>query len=362
MNELHLPRATAGGGGDAAPDVVDDGGCKPIRPPPPPPSNPETTGGDDPKNDILVAVRRVIPTAESSQIGYDVDGVCTCDPTPTESCAVRRGSTTPHCDADGGRDNALTELLRTLQPLLQFDILDYTNERIRTAAVGFLFKVTNYNGKLDDAEVDVAAYGSLGPAVVDDQQDAGYSKYYPRFDDGGVDTWSLDRTTLEDEATLLPRIRGKAYVSGGVIVLSSLEVLEFPLISDAKTKFNGGVITGRIQLAPNGQGSPKIDSLVLAGRWHTTDLLTALGRTEDPRSPPKGLCEDPTYTLLAKGFVCPRADVASFPASDNKNEACEAVSVGIGFEMVPALLGPPVDPPPITDRCGDASFSCDPTN
>jgi hypothetical protein len=364
MSDLHLPRAE-GGAGDAAPDVVDDGAprCLAIRPPPPPPSNPESTGGDDPKYDILIAVRRVIPTAESSQIGYDIDGVCTCEVDP-ESCAVRKGTTSPHCDFDGGRDNALTELLKAIQPILQFDILDYTNERIRTAAVGFLFRVQNYNGRPDDVEVDITAYGSLGPAVVDTAQDAGYAKYYPSFEDGGVDTWSLDRSTLENEASLIPKVKGKAYVSGGVLVISSLESLELPLISDAKTRFNGGVITGRIQLAPNGQqgAPPKLDNLQLAGRWHTTDLLTTLARTEDPRSPPKGLCEDTTFALLAKGFVCPRADVASFPVSDNKNAPCEAVSVGLGFEMVPAAFGPVVDPPVIIDRCGDASFSCDPTN
>jgi len=358
MNDLHLPKGAAVEAGvDAG---ADDGAirCNPIRPPPPPPSNPETTGGDDPKNDLFVAVRRFVNSQTSTDVGYDLDGVCTCKPDP-ESCTPRRGTQQPHCDADGGRDNGMSELFATMASIINIDVLGYTNERILRGELGFILRVQNYNGKLDDAEVTVAAYGSFGPAnlIV---EDGGVERFGPSFDDGGIDPWSLNRSELVDEGNLIPKITSKAYVSGGVLVIASIDSLEFPLITNTKTKFAGGLITGRVTPAA-GTTPPKLDNLELAGRWNTSDLLTALGRTADPRSPGNGLCDDPAFALLAKQYVCPRADVAATPVDDNKGASCDAISVALSFEMVRARFGPVLDQPPLSTVCADAgTVVCDP--
>ncbi len=93
-------------------------------------SQPYSAAADAPPGEELppfyIAVRRTHLTNETAKIiGYDLDGVCTCETRPATahlgapSCI----SSKPGCDLDGGVDNAVSLLAAQLSPFFSLDAL-----------------------------------------------------------------------------------------------------------------------------------------------------------------------------------------------------------------------------------------------
>jgi hypothetical protein len=90
----------------------------------------------------------------------------------------------------------------------------------------------------------------------------------------------------------------------------------------------------------NGTSLVKISG-VLGGRWDPAKFLPSLAPVPDP-IPGSGtyLCGDAsalTYPIL-KQAICANTDINRSSAGD-KGGPCNSVSMGLGFEAVPAIKG-----------------------
>src|SRR5206468_3264530 len=121
---------------------------------------------DDPTGDvgaIVLAVRTVSVAGAldgGAPIGFDLDGVCTCVTDPgtahggQPSCVPPDGSMIA-CDQDGGVDRQVTNVIAGY-PLF------FGGRSADNGGPSLIMKITKYNGRANDAEVFLAAFGSQG--------------------------------------------------------------------------------------------------------------------------------------------------------------------------------------------------------
>jgi hypothetical protein len=325
VNRLSVPPPDAGpeGGADAAdtgaPDVFD--GCEHRRAPPRP-----QIPDDDGSLGFLVAVRAIHVQAA---MGYDLDNACTCAPhDPTCASPVQT------CDGEGGVDNAVGVFMTNLGLAAPFE-QQMTDAIIGAGRGGVLFQVEKYNGQLDDANVKVSIYSSQGPATI--AADGGIVHHPPDFTK--VDTWTVDRSRLTSgqppgtyDATT------EAYVSNGVLVTPFVALVR--LSETVQLATTGAYLVAPIDLSD--PAHPLIRSGVIAGRWPTDKLLALIEGT---------MCSVPQ--TVARDGVCASADIMRDEGQDKQGLPCNALSLALGFDAVPALFGPPQDLGPSTAPCLD---------
>ncbi len=132
------------------------------------------------------------------------------------------------------------------------------------------------------------------------------------------------------------------YVRGRKLVVAMDVTLG--VSSDFRIPIAGGVLVADIVSAA---GSYRLSNAVIAGRWSLTDAVTSLGKLRDQDG--TYFCEkraDITYQAV-KSTVCRSADLTKSPKDDRTGAACDAISIAVGFDTVPASLGVVVpDPPP----------------
>jgi hypothetical protein len=352
MNGLHLPEPEAGAPPPPPPEVeagpsadagADADPCDHALPPGPPSS---AFGGEE--KDILVAIRTFAMTVDAGapSIGYDLDGLCTCRP-QAESCRT----TTKHCDDANGRDNVLAELVADLKEIQGYDLEAELNRRAGEGSDGILIRVQRYNGLPDDSDVVVSIYGSAGTGTSDG--DGGVTYQPPTFTK--ADTWTVDENDLLGPPdALFSRSTGNGYVAGGTVVVR-LDA-HVRLLDGAYTTFKGAELVAQIEDTADG---PTITRGTFTGRWPTSELLGSLSLVQDPKTGTP-FCELSGFDVLAKGFVCPSADIALDPAVDRTSAPCDAVSAAMAFESAPASFGPFTTSDGGQARCQDAgTLRCD---
>ncbi len=274
-------------------------------------------------------------------VGFDLDNVCTC-PGP-DSCVNTISS--PHCDEDGGRDNAGGDLLDLISgfPGISQASLD---DNLSHGTFGFLIQVRGWNGQPNDTQVSAAVYVSSGLVPLPDGGRANVKG-------DGTDVWQISSDAVlggdalvgvdcgNDNTACSPvYLDDDAYVASGVLVCS----LDFPIAVGSPTAgtveldLTGSVITAPLTQVPGGWA---IQNGVLDGRWATKSLLSSLAAIPDPLSTTgEFLCgTDSTYGI-AKNQICSSSDIAADPKLDQTGAPCDAVSIAIGFTGLPAHMGP----------------------
>jgi hypothetical protein len=316
VNRLSLPPADAGpdasdagDAGEAAPDAFD--GCEHARFPPRP-----RIPDDDATLEILVAVRSI--HVDGGTIGYDLDNACTCaphDPTCTSQIST--------CDGDGGVDDQAGLAMVKLGLAEPFEA-QMNDAIIGAGRGGVVIHVEKYNGKSEDANVKVSIYSSQGPATV---TDAGVVHHPPDFDQ--VDTWTVDKSRLtSNQPPGTYDATTEAFVTGGMLVTPFVGLVR--MSSTVELATTGAYLVAPIDLAD--PSKPMIHGGMIAGRWPTDKVLALIEGT---------MCSVPPS--VARDAICGAADIMSEEGQDKKGLPCNALSLGLSFEAIPAAFGPPED-------------------
>lgn len=261
--------------------------------------------------------------------GFNLDRTCTCP--EKDSCvrglAADGGKLPPACDQAGGIDNTglgLFELFAKSN-LISEKIF---NDALVSGASGVFVRIKGYNGKPDDAMVQVSVYASRGYA--------GYPDAAPKFD--GNDVWLVDDSSINAGNVDAPRYTtASGYVRGGTLVAT----LKFPIVIGSKNfdpiviELQSGMIVADLQLS--GQTLVKMTGRV-AGRWEASHMLTALQALGDPLQPGQRLCGPNTTYQAVKPRICEFVDITADPTDDGTG-VCNALSMALGFDAIPAKFG-----------------------
>jgi hypothetical protein len=337
--------------------------------------------------------------ADGGAVGFDIDGVCTCDERDHSVGGGRPSCTPPasplrpgSCDEDGGIDNAVASVFDVFANVPGFnDTTGSIDLEITCGRQTLLYTLTGYNGLANDNQVVVAAIESVGihephaggieadfgPCKVDEAQIDGGAAYPAKFD--GTDVWSpianagpslingwvrdfrlvLDGRNSKGNASILPIIFGSRVVTIGtpimVATLVPLDADRQPLAVDS---------AGRI-LSPDGKASSfRIDHAVVSGRASAADLLSASGTIRLAGATPgqSELCAQPGPYCLLKGVVCSAVDTMKLPNLDFSGESCDALSMVLQFDAVAAKKASVARPPapPADGGCAEKfSDTCD---
>jgi hypothetical protein len=329
------------GGSDAGEAGADSGGCAHLR-------WPERPATDDPSSGDITIYEALRTLDFGSRddggaaplLGYDLDDTCTCQGTPAagESCKPIGDASPTHCDNEAGVDNAGLSLVRQFSAFPGFFQTSYLNDRIAGGYYSALVRISKYNGKANDTQVEVAFFPSNGTIGIDQGLPA-----IPNWN--GKDDWTLDPSSLL--GGVLPDggepgakyVDQSAYVRDGVLVAN----LGFPISVGASAMDNtltidlvGAVVTAK--LVPEMGGTFRVDEGTIAGRWTTNKMLTSLQVLHDPFDPQKlaRLCGTNTTYQLIKAKICSAADIAANVLEDGKNAPCGALTVGIAFTSAQA--------------------------
>ena len=298
------------------PDTGGEAAVDPCQQPdvPPPPSSLTSSGSDSVV--ITAALSRIMlgSTDGGPYYGFNLDKTCTCP--QAESCTHSGSQQT--CDDEGGIDNYARHIFEETNLTSESNL----NNAVQTGLSGALIKISDYNGKADDAVVTVTVYGSLG-----------YESYpaAPKWD--GTDRWTVDPGSANG-----PYFTNNAYVAGSKLVAS----LNFPIIvgSAYTNPVTIELVSGRIvaDLQMNGTSLVKMTGL-LGGRWDPARFLPSLQHVPDPTLDGGWLCGTDTTYQFVKAVICANTDINADPQFDNQGGQCNAVSMGLGFEASPAVLG-----------------------
>jgi hypothetical protein len=275
--------------------------------------------------------------------GLDLDHACSKENGTPTTC-VESPLATPHKDDGHGRDNALGWLIVNNQVQLDMVITPNTDPR-----VSVLLRLTGYNGQPDDDQVFVEAFTTAGVEPVDDAGTPGE----PRWD--GTDRWTVSCETFAScdggaIGSAVTQVSDQtAYVSGGVLVVPNLGFL--PAVLSSGQQGDAGYLTTLINLndpvlvAPlvHGDAGIEVRGGILGGRWRTADMIATVA----------GICIGPDVSTR---FICPIADLASDAILDGTGQRCNALSVGMAFDALPATITTHIAPIVYDSRCdtGDA--------
>ncbi len=327
--------------GDAAPDAEpsDEAGCRRTR-------WPDRPLGVDPGGDVgdltaaVTQLRILDPAVQGKSQGFDLDGLCTCPDRP--ACAGNEPN--KPCDLDGGVDNASDSLFQLLAA--QGVALDDTGLKIGLEAgqYGVVMRLSGYNGRPDDPEVNVAVYNAFGV-----NGEGGV----PRGD--GTDSWTVDTESLLD-SRFPAYFSNTAYVAGGVLVAPLTRLVlraRLPVFQTTFALFDMDLRSAYVVAhlgARTAGGGVTLEDGRIAGRIPVSAVLAQAMRS--------GACQDSGVYQAIRPVVCAARDLPLDPAKDGRDEPCDSLSFGFGFVAAPALIGPDsgtrtdTSPCPVTiDQC-----------
>jgi hypothetical protein len=294
--------------------------------------------------------------AGDDSLGFDLDGVCTCD--GAEGAAHAGASSCnvvgKRCDPDGGVDDGFGAFARQFASF--YDIDGIMTKMIAAGRRTVLLQISKYNGRANDREVAVGLIVSEGirvagcPTSVYDDKKKVYSPGWC-----GDDAWSLSAdSVLQSGGQAQPISIGSAYVTDYELVVRVGGSLAMPIGEDNRPiQIGSPVIAGKLvplgaDLAPRDPSRPpaqgeerlyRVDG-VLAGRMTASDLLAAIGMQPSAPGSSDELCQKGTAFQVAKQQVCDALDIARTGQLDFDPQAsCDALSGALGFTAEPALRG-----------------------
>jgi hypothetical protein len=344
--------------------------CMSFEPPDRPPAGDGGAMGDDSGNVTLlppiVAAFKTIdigaagaPDAAIPAFGYDLDKTCTCPGPP--SCLQPKGAFSGEdCDNHGGLDNKSIQLFRLL-PAPASTGTTQVDQGLMAGQYGLLIRISNYNGMPNDPNITVDFYVSNGL----ERDDAGAIPT-PKFD--GTDRWTIDPGSIQN-GTQAMFSDDSAYVTTTGTAGSPVFVAHFSqlpisfgdrtILGGATMQLSDAIVTGTIQPVPYDGGSGVglgIMQGTIAGRWPTKQILSTVATIPEEGGFLCGSDPNPynaeSYVVL-KVIVCEAADITHEQSQDKMGAPCDAISVGMQFSAVPALLGDPLMVPPAPAGCVD---------
>ena len=353
--------------------------CVHALPPPPPPAD---------AGDIGPTLAPLVFAFEHSRldgrddagrpVGYDLDGVCTCDTRPG---SARGGvqSCIPHdpdagaCDDDGGVDNVPAV---NFPPSLAASLDAVFLEQAQCGRQTMLVQLSDYNGRTDDPQVVVAlapSYGIFDPHDGGEDLDAakacgpedgggnvGPTAGYPAKLDG-TDIWSVESASV---AQGILRDRFQGYVTNGTLVvkigatgdgLGGWSMVVGGRVIPVRT----AILTARVNKHPD--GTYRLDDGLMTGRLAVDDLISTVGSLRVQVD--EYVCGHPELYLPIKSLVCASPDLAKLPSADFTSTRCDAVSLVFQFRAGPAAVGHAEPPQTLTppgcgrgwvDSCGSS--------
>ncbi len=296
--------------------VVDAAGCTHADIPDPP------NIPDDGDLSVLFALRSLTLTPDSGPpLGYDLDGVCTCNQTGANAACTLPQNGVRVCH-DQGRDTADLDLVSALFPT----IYDGFNTSIAGGVGTTLFEISGWNGKPDDQSIILKLYLSNGTWATTDAGTLvdGGSIVPPRWD--GTDRWTVDSISGAPGQELFAK---QGFVRDGfaIVKTDTLNGVLLPLERGAQLDIQDVRLVGRIV---DVGGHREIHDGQIDGRMSAAQLLR-------------------TYSCaganaldfgVIKSAICTARDVMTFKNLDNTGHPCDALSYAVGFIAVEAQRGP----------------------
>jgi hypothetical protein len=309
-----------------------------------------------------------IPTGPFPNLGWDLDGYCTCPGPP--SCM--QAQLPLNCDDDAGRDHTGLELFRKLGVTAQAGNAA-ANQAMKTGQYGLVVQIAGYNSQPNDPQVSVSLYASGGVLGTGDGGTV-------QVNHDGNDKWSIDPRYVNGGPSIVGTdcagnpacsplyIDDSAYVANGVLVAQFPEI---PITFGGRANLGGAVmdLTQAIlvgKLTPfsfsTGGSSYAIENGSISGRWGSSKLLSNMATIPDPTQDSGAfLCGPDTAYQLLKTYICSLQDIPSNPGFDiSRNSPCDAISMAFGFSAEPARLGVVAPQPPTPAGCvpdGGAPFT-----
>jgi hypothetical protein len=283
-----------------------------------------------------------------SEIGFDLDGSCTCYDAPGEICKPWQPRD-PLCDGPGGRDNSFPRLLKQLVSYSFADDSAAISKKFNDGGYSILIRVQGWNLLPDDPDVTVSFYTSDGTLST------------PEWNT--KDSWTVLDSCVNDGDIDKPKLRDtSAYVSGGQLVaaLPSFDVNDDKVFIQLNDSF-GLALTGTVIVVKLNQllDHYALTEGTLSGRWRDKDFFSQVGLVKNASF--GSICKDNFLYPEIKSAFCKFADLPG-----NVSDAtgvCSAMSMAIGFAAQEARLGavvPASVPPasqcpaatdPKTDNC-----------
>jgi hypothetical protein len=309
-------------------------------------------------------------------LGFDLDGVCTCDDRPATAHDGGPSCAGPvSCDLDGGIDNgskALFDKFGTIVP--DIDKAAHVNESIMNGQQGTLIEISNYNGFANDRAVNVGIVISNGlndgSGCGTTDPDGGLPPYPPGW--CGNDIWTVDpRNVIGDRPPYAATLSAPAYVTNHKLVINDpLGYFEVPFGDVALRLYSPIVVATIVPLDANGNprdpsqppssmkdGNFRLDDGILAGRMSATTILAATGALRVPGSgdPDAGtqkyFCQSSSFGVLTS-LLCGARDIASSTQVDFQPKAvCDALSATTSFQARPAKVGDKFAGQPTNNAC-----------
>ena len=342
-------------GGDAGtkPDSPSSDPCSHALPPPLP-ENDDDRETELPPFYLALRTLDVIAKDGSDYRGFDLDGVCTCDPRPGTAFGGEPSCTPKlrQCDHDGGIDNRGAVLFEKFAPT-GYSPNDVANGGIGEGKRGLLLYIKSYNGKKNDRQVSVGVMVSHGIVDGSGCSTSSGQQYSPPGWCGN-DLWTYPVAYVKP-TTKEPLFQGNGYVNDGVLVFRSDEETTV-LFGGAALLFGSPIMSARIEQS---DGRWMLRGGLLAGRIPVTELLAAIGTINDPQGGPSGLCNNPVLFGTVKKELCDAVDVNKSNAFDFKQGACDGISTAIAFTAEQASVGEERTEPPESHPCAKANVSAD---
>lgn len=326
---------------------------------------PTVDDGPDEPAKLYAARDLAMVVADKNSIGYDLDGVCTCDTRPNtarggaSTCAPRRLGDRL-CDSDGGRDNAGAAILQNRlpdKPGASFDV-GY-RAAAESGVSGLLFSISEYDGRPEDPQVRVESYDSPGldPRGSNPEEKCGGSSptsaspksgptsERPAWD--GCDAWRVG-ISFQQGGVARTGTRD-AWVTGGKLFA------RFPTL---RLRVDRTYVTFvdvhlEAELVRGTGGAPdRLTRGVIAGATRAEELLVAFGEL---RTGPDGgpLCTTPAFAGLVED-TCANLDLALRTPDGGAVAPCDAASIVLTFEATLARRGSVAPDTTVGASCAEA--------
>lgn len=292
---------------------------------------------------VAVKTLRMKKTADGGPLGLDLDRFCSCRGDTPSCIAPEKQDPELSCDLPDGRDNQLIALIRIIEVSLLLDtdgdqLSALYSEFANLGRWSILMRVSGYNGLPNDDQVRVEWYPSGGFKI---PADAGLQDGAPPFWQG-TDPWPVVPSAFEDagaDAGPIPKfLDNDAYVTNGKLVfsLASSEFTATNGLTQLSMTISEGSGMAQIEKGPYGY---RLTDGIVAGRLELQNLFKMVADFRDHNGAPfcANLSENPLWGATRSAF-CRSPDIQVGSAQPNKK--CDAISVGLGFEAEPAVIGP----------------------
>lgn len=333
--------------------------CLHAAPPGPPSKSDE--GPDLPQFELALTSADI-----TSDAGFDLDGVCTCDTRPgaarggASSC-LRPDAARDDCDGPEGADNVIARVQE--ERLAGRNLATIVNATVAAGRRNLLLTISKYNGLANDTDVAVGAIFSLGireqGCPTSQLTDAG--TWTPG--NCGEDKWAVlqNSAVVTGSGSAIAATMGNGWVRDFqlVVTFEGKDVL-LPFNEEREFFMSSPVLTGKIvpldtKLAPRDPTRPptdpekrlfRLENGVIAGRLGAASLLELLGTVQIAGS---SFCNTEIF-LSARDDVCASQDVTRAVAAPAA-APCDALSAAAVFAAGPARSGAALPPPPSSTKC-----------